>query len=286
MTHRVTDHDGKEVGYRADGYILHYRPGESSCKLFFPGDIHYDSEHCDHDLLRRHFDRCAELGAGIVINGDLFDAMQGRNDKRRSNRLSMAHWREIVDRACKFLLPYKEHIVAIGHGNHETAVDQYSQVQLLHDLAQELGGVPIMGYQWWISLQLKLHGSNFVGAHIYLHHGFGGANRVGKGVHHFGYRAQTHHADVYVMGHTHTASMHPITVERLDKSNRGLIAKQRLGWAIRPSTYKRLGAWEKEKGFDPPPLGGTLLTFEAVRCCRNAKDTVGLEITPEGWYAA
>jgi hypothetical protein len=189
----------------------------------------------------------------------------------------------------EFLAPYKDIILAIGHGNHETAIDRHNQVQLLHDLAQELGGdtpVPVMGYEWWVAIELVVHGNTRAAAKMYLHHGFGGANRVGKGVPHFGYLAATHDADVYVMGHTHNATLHPMVRCRIEGSKAGLKVLSRSGWAIRPSTYKRRGTWEKEKGFDPTPLGGTLVTFAMKTVQQDNVQRVQLQIRPTGWYEA
>ena len=45
-------------------------------------DAHHDSAHCRRDLEKRHLELAMEKGAYILDAGDLFDAMQGRNDKR------------------------------------------------------------------------------------------------------------------------------------------------------------------------------------------------------------
>lgn len=47
-------------------------------------DIHFDNPHCDRALLKRHLDKALDIGATIMIFGDLFCAMQGKYDPRGS----------------------------------------------------------------------------------------------------------------------------------------------------------------------------------------------------------
>jgi UDP-2,3-diacylglucosamine pyrophosphatase LpxH len=45
-------------------------------------DVHFDNPKCDRKLLKKHLDEAKRRNAKVLINGDLFDLMQGKNDKR------------------------------------------------------------------------------------------------------------------------------------------------------------------------------------------------------------
>lgn len=47
-------------------------------------DRHIDSPHTDLPLQKRHLSQAVDRGAFVLDLGDLYDAMQGRNDKRSS----------------------------------------------------------------------------------------------------------------------------------------------------------------------------------------------------------
>src|SRR5918997_1906498 len=47
-------------------------------------DAHHDSMECDRELEKKHLDLALERNALIHDGGDLFDAMQGKGDKRSS----------------------------------------------------------------------------------------------------------------------------------------------------------------------------------------------------------
>ena len=53
--------------------------------LMVISDVHWDSKDCDRKLLKKHLNSALEQDAAIIIIGDFFDLMEGRNDMRRSN---------------------------------------------------------------------------------------------------------------------------------------------------------------------------------------------------------
>ena len=62
---------------------VQYSGVDDSLKLLLRSDAHHDSVHNLRDMEKRHLEEAIRDGAYILDAGDLFDAMQGRNDPRR-----------------------------------------------------------------------------------------------------------------------------------------------------------------------------------------------------------
>lgn len=96
-------------------------------------DAHHDNPHCNWDLEKKHLDEALERDAGILDCGDLFCAMQGAWDPRKSKScLRSEHQRSdyldaLVTTAADFYQPYAKNIVCLGQGNHE-CVDPETEV--------------------------------------------------------------------------------------------------------------------------------------------------------------
>lgn len=94
-------------------------------------DVHFDSAKCRRDLLRRDLDEAKRRNAGIIDNGDFFDLMQQRGDPRsKQAELRPEHrfdnyFDRVIDTAAEWLEPYKDHLISMGHGNHETSYLRY-----------------------------------------------------------------------------------------------------------------------------------------------------------------
>jgi UDP-2,3-diacylglucosamine pyrophosphatase LpxH len=53
-----------------------------SARFLLISDVHWDAIDCDRRLLKKHLDEAVATDSMVLINGDLFDLMQGRNDRR------------------------------------------------------------------------------------------------------------------------------------------------------------------------------------------------------------
>jgi UDP-2,3-diacylglucosamine pyrophosphatase LpxH len=95
--------------------------------LFLMSDIHFDSIYCEDKLLTRDLDLAKKEGKWIIINGDWFDAMQGRKDPRgrldelRPELKTEKYFDVLVDTTVQYLEPYQENILLFAYGNHEQA---------------------------------------------------------------------------------------------------------------------------------------------------------------------
>lgn len=101
--------------------------------ILLRSDAHHDNPHCNWNLEKKHLDEALERDAGIIDGGDLFCAMQGAWDPRKSKScLRPEHQRSdyldaLVTTAADFYQPYANNIICLGQGNHE-CVDPETEV--------------------------------------------------------------------------------------------------------------------------------------------------------------
>ena len=133
--------------------------------VMLASDIHYDSSACDIKLFEKHLKIAEEKQSPVIIAGDLFDAMQGRDDPRRNieelkNEYAVSSYFDaIVLDVRRFLLKYKVPYYIIGLGNHETSVLRKINTDLVQRLCLllRLEGQPAeaMGYWGYIRFMFK-----------------------------------------------------------------------------------------------------------------------------------
>jgi len=182
-------------------------------------DGHIDNPHTDLDLKRYHLGQAKERNAFVIEIGDLFDAMQGKQD-RRSNKHDLRpeiqnmdgpYLNNLVNFAYQFFLPYMGNIALLGEGNHETAVKNRLEFDLLSGLVckmQDNGACVIRGgYRGWIRFLFEIdnkHGGGRKSRRFYYNHGSGGGGPVTRGVIQTNRRAAyVSGADAILYGHTH-----------------------------------------------------------------------------------
>lgn len=240
-------------------------------KILNCSDIHLDSKQCDRELLKKH---CEEADF-IKIYGDLFDLMQGRNDKRRSlsdlkDKYKASNYiDEVVKDAADFFKPYAKKLLFVGLGNHETSV--------IHNI----GTNPLSAF----CLLMRMYGSNVVEGtyqgyivdsfkHPYstgnvnvvttaFHHGSGGAPQKTEGTLEIeGDKAKFPNADIVMKGHNHFKWHNPGQTRYW--LNKNYKIEKRVQHHVRLGTYKEskfTDGWEVEKGFKPTPIGGYFVDY-------------------------
>lgn len=240
--------------------------------LLLVSDNHHDSVFCNRELELAHLEEAKKRNADIFYFGDLFDAMQGKFDPRRSmDELRPEYRRQdyydfVVEDTANFLAPYASQIRLLGKGNHETAVLKNANIDLMNRLAfmlniQNKTSIQVGGYGGWVRLMFTLS-ANETGPTFSLRmkyfHGAGAEAPVTRGV------IQTNRQAVYlpdanmvINGHNHNAYYVPITRERL--TTRGQIYYD-VQHHIRIPGYKMdyadgAGGFIVEKGGVPKPIG-------------------------------
>lgn len=223
--------------------------------MMLSSDRHHDSPYCDRDKERRHLKRTTELDALIIDAGDIFDAMQGKYDPRRSlddvrNEDKGQNYLDLLtEHAARDYGPYACRWLVMGRGNHETSVRANCGVDLTSNLAYRLnmehgGGVHAGGYGGWVRFVFRINGTKSQSCNLKYFHGKSTSAPVTKGV------IQTNRqavylpdADIVLNGHNHETYIVPIPRERL--TIHGRIKRDKILF-VRTPGYK--DAWAVQKG--------------------------------------
>jgi hypothetical protein len=238
-------------------------------------DAHHDSPYCDRKTERKHLEMAKERDALILDAGDLFDAMQGKFDPRRTmddvrpeNKVA-DYYGSIARCAAEDYAPYVENFVMVGKGNHETAVldkantDLTSNLVLLLNtelLKMQVDHTIFAGdYEGWVRFMFNIHGRRRHTIRMKWNHGNGGTAPVTRGVIHTNRQAVFLDADIVWNGHNHQGYILPIKRERLNTKGR---IEQNLIWFLRTPGYKGGGDnYSKEKNTGPAMIGSIWLHF-------------------------
>ena len=237
-------------------------------------DVHIDSIKCDRELLKKHLKQAQDQDAHVMIFGDLFDIMQGRKD-RRSAKHSLD--REILtrmldegieyyDAACAlavdFFKPFKDNLLFISYGNHETAINRHNEFDILQRFAKHLD-MTTGQYEGYVKLNFS-NAQRSTNKLLKYHHGYGGAKRS-KGMLDSQLFAYVYSdADICVRGHNHYKFLDTNGREKV--TERGKI-RQTKQYHLNLGTYKRKDpgmGWETEKGFYPSVPGGWWLDINLI----------------------
>lgn len=237
--------------------------------LLLLSDVHFDSKSCERELLKSTLDKALEKNAIILVNGDFFDMMQSKSDRRhmkgaiRKEYLGDNYFDLVIEDAYEFLKPYAKNILVMADGNHETAITKNYETNPLERLCYMLrkeGGSNTQhtGYQGWVVLSFNNNGAR-ASFYIKMHHGSGGNARVTKGIiEHNRMSTYVEGADLIWLGHTHTQYCVHSTIEKITSSNVYDVNLHKV-YHIRTGCWKqgyKANGWEVEKGFNPSEIGG------------------------------
>lgn len=194
-------------------------------------DIHRDSSKCDETLFRKHLDEAKRRGSIVLIAGDLFDAMQGRDDPRRSVEELQAQYHTssyfdalVMDTAEFFLKDYKDLHFIFALGNHETSVLTHNSTNLIDRLVYAMntqGGHALGGgYYGWLRFMFSRGNSNRKSKKLYWHHGKGTSAVMSFGTLESRRQASYIEADIFLNGHNHQGYYVPLKKITLSDSGR------------------------------------------------------------------
>jgi hypothetical protein len=249
--------------------------------VFLSSDRHHDSAGCDRKLELEHLELCRERDASIIDVGDLYDAMQGRYDPRRSYPDMRPEYAQamikqgrcyldlIVEDAAKFYAPYAGNFLVIGRGNHESSIQTHNDTDLTDRLVSELNkqpGATVQAgcYGGWVVFQFTMGKTQHERILLKYYHGSGGDAPVTRGVIQTARQAvYLPDADIVVNGHSHNAYIVPIERERMSMK---CVSYQDTQWHLRTPTYHDDygdggDGWHVESGKPPKPRGGIWLHF-------------------------
>lgn len=235
--------------------------------ILLTADHHWDHPDCDRDLLAYHLDLAADRGAGAMVFGDLYCAMQSRDD-RRGGKSSIrpehqtAHYLDaLINTGVDWYAPWADRLWLVSDGNHETAVHKRLETDLVARLCEGLQRQhksPVMrgSYRGFCTLLLD-DGQTVQPIKLFWDHGSGGGGIVTKGVIQTNRRAAYVDADIVVTGHVHERWVLELSRQGVTDDGTPYKARQT---HVCCSTYKDEGisgnGWHVETGKPPKPLGG------------------------------
>jgi len=248
------------------------RTGESQWFLL-SSDRHWDNPKSDIALQLKHLNEAKERGAGIIDNGDLFCAMQGKYDPRgtksdvRPEHSKGDYLDQLVNTGADFFVPFAENFIQIAWGNHETSILKRLETDLTTRLVERINakaGTQIhkAGFYGWVVLRANVGGNDTQTLRIAWHHGYGGDAPVTKGT------IQTNRMSVYLpdadfvmTGHTHNEFQFPISRVRI--SSKGSVYHDEQLHLKIPSYKEEYrdghSGWHIERGGPPKPKGALWL---------------------------
>ena len=255
----------------------------STLPLFICSDIHFDSLKCDRESFKAHLDHIQSVDGQIIILGDLFDVMGCYKDPRAKAadidpkyiKRGRSYLDLVIEDVYSFLEPYKENILLISYGNHETSILKHRDTDPLERLIfllNQNAGKPIQkgAYAGWINFRLYQTATREAPFKMVYHHGKGGNAKRSKGILYSQMDAMEYpDANMIVSGHDHNKIYDPSNVRRrLKISKNGYSTHHDTVHWIKTGSYKRSAddfGWEVQAGFTPKRLGGWFVTLEFVR---------------------
>lgn len=252
--------------------MIRHDANELSKRYLLISDIHLDNPSCNRKLLTRHLDEAVATGAGIMIFGDLFDAMQSKSDRRHNKadlmeELKVANYLDaLVYQTAEFFEPYKHNLNLVSTGNHESSYLQKLETDLLQRLVDELD-VPSLykgGYQGFVRFQHLITSTSKRTNVLFYHHGLWGGV-VSQGTQASSrYASITPDANIIVSGHTHNRWALEFPRYKLTQNGSTKVSMQ---IHVKTGTYKeefdKNSGWAVEKIGMPKNMGGWWLTFHA-----------------------
>lgn len=245
--------------------------------LFFASsDLHIDSVYCNRELLLADLQEMVRRRAMGLFFGDIFDAMQGRFDPRRSMAELRPEYRRedyydfVIRDVGEVLSPYGKNIAMMSDGNHELSVLKNANTNLADRLVERLNnahGANIRhgAYGGWVRIMITRDGNPVGSVKVKFFHGAGAEAPVTRGV------IQTNRQAVYlpdanvvVNGHNHNAYWVPITRERISDKGKVFFDTQQ---HIRTPGYKQCygdgtTGWDVTRGGVPKPMGGCWISVK------------------------
>ncbi len=257
----------------------------STFKIAWFSDLHFDSPYCKRDILKKHLDDAVKQDAYIVLGSDCFDLMQSKNDPRANKSDLAAQYSQrndyinaIIEDFVEFFEPYKERILFIFRGNHETAMLERMGIDLTALAIDKLNSsitsdhrIMDGAYVNWIKILFKRvytvggRPGNYVSYNIMHSHSSGSMGLRSKGVLSADILAGKYpDADIIITEHNHDAYMIPINIEQLSDQAR---ISWRLKWFLQLPSYKaewedptRSNWWHRTNKF-PRPVGHYMFSF-------------------------
>lgn len=264
-------------------------PQNPTVSLALVSDMHIDNPHFDGALWDMCVEEIKRRNAGVLYNGDTFDAMQARNDPRRSTMFSIdgtgddAYYNALVKHVHKTLKPVAHRSLVFGIGNHD--INQNMDIDLLRwlvdriNLSRERSARAVAtykgkgksrkdrnydlitrkgGYITSVHIELSHGNTKFSPIKILMYHGTGGGGRIAKGEQYWERLiAKYPNYDVYWAGHWHYSKLVSDSVRDHDTRGPGGWSRKKIYWVQTPGF--------KDESIEPDSWAKRMLIHQKVR---------------------
>lgn len=264
----------KEVSKQSYECRFKIKSAKEKIRILLMSDEHWDNVGCNRTVLRQHHNQALKFGAPIFKFGDTLCLMQGKWDKRKSDKQLRPEHRgddylnKVLETATEWYEPFKDNIALITGGNHEQSILQRHDFDILRPLTHNLG-VHYGAYQGFVRFVFEIpgkvagHACTSCSAVLCWHHGYGGGGEVTRGMIDNNRTRSQYLADIYYSGHIHRRNADE---NMLIKCGRRGIVEEVQQWFLRGSCYKQeKDYYHISNGRAGRPLGGWWLEIEFTR---------------------
>lgn len=247
-------------------------------------DLHIGCAFTDHDRIESDLKLAREVGARVLINGDVFDAILPGDVKRFSptalaprlhNRADILN--ASLEWGVEILEPYRDLIGFIGVGNHDTALEKHHSVDLVAVLCDKIQ-VPYGGYCGYYIARWIYGKRAYHTVKIRYHHGAGGSSPVTKGIIDFARMAAfiDGDSDVCWIGHKHNRLIDTALREQVTPGGKlahkpvlNIMSGAYLETYRQEDAPPRRASYAADKNLAPQSKGGVMLELDYHRSERT-----------------
>lgn len=240
-------------------YQIPYNYGDTiKIKPIF--DVHYGNKYCDLRSFRQFLEDSDEH-TYFFGGGDLMDSIV-ITDPRYQKSVDDMEGDAIIDRQIdgiyRELEPYKDRIIGLGRGNHESVIIKKCGTDPMARLCEKLG-CDYLGFSGMVLLKFRENGGRGRTVKIRWHHGWGGGSRTqGADITKYSRDVAYWEADLYLYGHVHKRQSDRIP--RLGVGGGKLISRPKIvgicGTFLKTYTTTTDSTYSEEKGYPPVEIGG------------------------------
>ena len=245
---------------------IFYKYGDT-IKIKPIGDVHYGNSYCDKrsfkEFLADSDDNTYFFGIGDLMDCIIVKDMK-RYDKHSDDSPTGAIIDDQVNGIYEILEPYKNKIIGLGRGNHESTIIKYCGTDPTARLCEKLG-CAYLGYSGLVKIILREDEGRGRTVIIRWHHGWGGGSRT-QGADLTKYSKDTTHwdADVYLYGHVHRKQSD--SIPRIGLAGSKVISKPKLigicGTFLKTYSDSIDSTYSEEKGYPPVDIGGITVNIK------------------------
>jgi hypothetical protein len=239
-------------------------------------DVHFDSPYCDRRMLKSLLEDAQERNAPVSIYGDWYDAMQSRDDPRRS--LSemrkeyagvVAYADALLEDSVEFLRPFAKNIMLLSDGNHDTKLRKHLETDIVQRLCDALG-ILHLGYSGFERYMFRKDtGGHKTSRLLFFHHGKEGGV-VSKGTQRSARWQDWVVADAYFGGHVHQEWIVNRPRVTVALSGKEIVTDTlHVSLPTLKNEWNLAGGFSIERAMAPAPIGAAWLSFEYHGRCRN-----------------